>query len=178
MRLIDYVRWLFVLSAVVACAGGQKKIFISQPDMQHASNAAFEVKIRPLKLNNPYYVAFELILRNKSSKPLSIDWNKTRYVHNDVDQGRFAFEGISAEEVKSGISPEWVASGETLSKTIAPMKTIGFLRGNDVPGQGQSNFFAGILPDGRNSVALMITQGDRQWTETLTFRLVTQQLPK
>lgn len=177
MQMKIMMGWLWVVLIVVGCAGAPQKVYVSQPKVQVASNEAFEARITPLKLDNPFYVAFQLDIRNKTSKPLVIDWNKTRYLHNKKNLGRFAFKGIDPESIKSGIPDEVIGGGQMLSKRISPLKTLAFMRKRDVPKDGQSNFSPGILPNGLNSVSLLIRQADRKWRETLTVRLASKNTP-
>jgi len=171
MRMNFRLSWIWVVMLVVGCAGASQKVYDSQPKFRTASNEAFEARIMPLKLENPFYVAFQLDIRNKTSKPLVIDWNKTRYLNDKKNLGRFAFKGIDPETVKTGIPDEVIAGGQTLSKRISPLKTLSFMRRRDLPKEGQSNFTPGILPNGQNSVSLYIRQADRKWRETMTVRL-------
>jgi hypothetical protein len=176
MRKFYTLSLLLTVLILAGCAGtSPQKVYTSQPEVQKVSNAAFDAVIHPLKLGNPYYAAFQLEVKNRTRKPLSIDWNRTRYLFNHKDQGRFAFEGIDPESVKSGIPDELIPGGQTLNKNIFPFKTLGFMRGGDVPKPGQSNFFPGILPDGINSVSLVVVQGNREWKEKLSVRFSSKQ---
>jgi hypothetical protein len=171
------MNWLLALLLLAGCAGAPEKVFISRPEVQKVSNEAFDASIQPLKLDNPFYVAFQLEVRNKTPKPLSIDWNNTRYLHNNQDRGRFVFKGIDPESIKSGIPPETIPGGQKLSKRIHPLKTLGFMRRRDIPKPGQSNFFPGILPNGINSVVLVVNQAERQWKEKLTVHFTSKEIP-
>ena len=177
------MRMLFRISCVLAvflsfgCAGSLKKVYISRPEVQTVSNEAFDARIQPLKLNNPYYVGFQLEVIKKTAKSLSVDWNKTRYLHNGKDLGRFVFKGIDPESIKEGIPKEMIPGSQTLSKRIYPIKALGFMRRREVPKPGQSNFSPGILPNGNNSVSLVIGQGERSWEANLTVRFASKEVP-
>ena len=177
MQVLFRLSWLLAVLLVAGCAGTAKKVYVSQPEVQNVSNTAFDASIQPLKLDNPYYVAFQLKIQNKTAKPLTIDWNKTRYLYNTKDQGRFVFEGVEPESIKSGIPAENLPGGGKLSKPIYPIKTIAFMRKRDFPKKGESNFFPGILPNGVNSVVLVINQGERQWKEKLSVRFTSKEVP-
>lgn len=175
-RIILMALTTMVLIIAAGCAGPPKKVYFSRPEVQTAVNQAFTARIEPIKLNNPYYVGFQLMIENKSRAAVSIDWERTRYILNGKDHGRFAYKGIDPEAVKSGMPAESIAPGESLSKRIFPMKTIGFLRKRDVPKPGESNFFPGILNNGKHSVMLSVKQGNRELTETLTVQLGSKEL--
>lgn len=170
MRIRFTFFWLLMVLSLAACAGPRKTIYFSQPDVQKASQRAFDVHIQPLKRDNPFYVGFRLTITNKTSRPLIIDWEKTRYLFNGNDQGIFVYEGIDPESVKSGMPDETIPANSNFAKEISPLKTLGLMRGRDVPRTGQSNFFAGILPSGRNAVLLVLRQGEQEWRNTLAFQ--------
>jgi hypothetical protein len=179
MRKFYTLSLLLTVLILSGCAGtSPKKEYTSQPEVQKVSNGAFDAVIHPLKLGNPYYAAFQLEVKNKTRQSLSIDWNRTRYLNNHKDQGRFAFKGIDPESVKSGIPNELIPGGQTLKKNIFPLKTLGFMRGGDVPKSGESNFFPGILPDGINSVLLVVVQENREWKEILSIRFSSKQMAR
>lgn len=177
MRLILGCPLLLILVLLTGCAATPTKDHVSRPQVLKASNEVFDIQIRPIKLDNPFYVGFQLTIKNKSSNGLSIDWDETHYVHNGVDQGVFVFKGIDPKSVNSGIPKETIMAGDTLSRPIYPVKKLGFLRKRDRPKPGQSNFFPGILPNGENSALVAVEQGDRRWKELMTFRFFTRQIP-
>lgn len=176
MNFIFRCHWLLVLFLLSGCAGMPKTVYVSRPEVLKSSNDVFNIQINPIKLDNPFYVGFQLTIQNRSSKDLSIDWEKTRYVHNGARQGRFIFKGIEPESVKTGIPMETIRAGETLSKPIYPIKKLGFMRKKDLPKADEPNFFPGILPNGKNSTFLVVIQGDRSWRELLTFQFMTQKI--
>ena len=164
---------IYVISAVISmllmgCAPQKvPKAYYSQPEIQKASNSAFDVQIEPEKLDNPFYVAFMLTLRNKTTDALAINWDRTRYLHRGEDLGIFVFKGIDPESVKNGIPKEIVPVGKTLVKRISPYRLLAFrFRENVRP--GQSSFFPGILPGGSNTILLVVEQGDQVWRESLS----------
>jgi hypothetical protein len=172
---------IYIISAVISmllmgCAPQKvQKVYYSQPEIQKASNSAFDVQIEPEKLDNPFYVAFMLTLRNKTTDALAINWDRTRYLHRGEDLGIFVFKGIDPESVKKGIPKEIVPVGKTLVKHISPYRLLAFrFRENVRP--GQSSFFPGILPGGSNAVLLVVEQGDQVWRESLSVRIVTKEL--
>jgi hypothetical protein len=168
---------VLAMTLAIGCAGAPKKVYFSQPEVQVASNEVFTARIKPIKLDNPYYVGFELAIENKTTGAISIDWERTRYINNGKDQGRFAYKGIKAEEIKSAMPVESIPSSQILTKRIFPIKTIGFMRKRDVPKPGQSNFFPGILPNGMNSVVLVVRMAERQLREKLSMRFASKQIP-
>ena len=162
----------------LGCAHSTPVIYFSRPEVRKVSSEAFDAQIVALKLDNPFYVAFQLTVTNKSSQRLEIDWNKTRYLVGSNDYGLFVFQGIDPESVKSGIPKEPIPAGGTLSKQISPLKTLGFKSRHEVQKPGQSNFYPAILPNGINAVALVVVQGAREWKEVLTVQIGTREVQK
>ena len=177
MKLISGCCLMLILLLLTGCAATPNTDHASRPEVLKASNEVFDILIRPIKLDNPFFVGFQLTIKNKSSSGLSINWDETHYIHNGKDQGVFVFKGIDPESVAAGIPKETIMAGDMLSRPIYPMKKLGFLRKRDRPKPGQNNFFPGILPNGRNSALVVLEQGDRKWKELMTFRFLTRQIP-
>jgi hypothetical protein len=171
MKETGHTFWIVLLLIFVGCAHKAPVVYVSQPEISKESNEAFDVQIETLKLENPFYVAFQMTLTNKSEKPLEIDWERTRYIHEGKSYGRIIFPGVSPESVKSGIPREIIPAGQTLSKRLMPIKTLAFRGRSEKIREGQSNFYPGILPNGRNTVGLVVTQAKREWKVPLTVRI-------
>lgn len=177
MKLILGCILLPMLLLFTGCAATPTTDHVSRPEVLKASNEVFDIMIRPIKLENPFFVGFRLTIKNNSSISLSIIWDETHYVHNGKDQGVFVFKGIDPESVATGIPKETIMAGDTLTRTIYPIKKLGFFRKRDRPKPGQNNFFPGILPNGKNSAWVALEQEDRKWKELMTFRFLTRQIP-
>ncbi len=188
MRLIIIGHWLLIFLLISGCAGTHgvdkqkvvvptQKLYFSQPEVLKSTNNTFDINIKPIKVKKPYYIGFQLTVRNKTSNTLTIDWNRTRYIHNGVDQGKFFYKGIDPEDAKSGLPEEAIPGGALLSKPIYPLKTLNFSPEGDASKSGGGNFSPGILPDGTNAALLAIFQGDRQWRQAMTFKLATKESP-
>jgi hypothetical protein len=172
---------LFVLLLTAGCAGPLQsstpktgmpaEVYISQPEVMKASNDTFDVNIKPIKVKKPYYVGFQLTVRNKSSNVLFIDWNRTRFIHDGKEQGKFIFKKVHPGDGKKGFSMEPIPGGALLSKPIYPVKTVDFISKQNVSKQESLNFSPGILPVGINAAVLAIAQGERQWRQAMTFKL-------
>jgi hypothetical protein len=177
MRRLSAGPLLLILVLLGGCAAAPTIDHVSRPEVLETSNAVFEIQLKPIKLDNPFYVGFQLTIKNKSSGDLSIDWDETHYVHNGEDQGVFVFKGIDPKSVSSGIPKETIMAGDTLTRPIYPVKKLGFFRKRDRPKPGQNNFFPGILPNGENAALVAVEQGDRRWKELMSFRFLTRQTP-
>ena len=172
-----FLCWGVLVVLLLGCATQHpRKEYYSQPQIQRAANAIFDVRIEPVKQGNPFYVAFQLTLTNKSAQPIAIDWNRSRYFSDGQDLGVFVFKGIDPESVKDGIPEEIVAPGETLDKRISPYRTLAFRYGKDFVQADQHRIYAGILPDGDNTVLLSVEQGGHVYEERLTVQLLTRDM--
>lgn len=176
MKKAFRIQWILIGLLLAGCAHSPPVMYFSRPEVRRSSGEAFDAQIEALKLDNPFYVAFQLTVTNKSKAPIGIDWNQTRYLFGSKDYGLFVFKGIDPESVKTGIPVEMIPAGETLSKQISPLKTLGFKGEREVHKPGQSNFYPAILPIGLNSIALVIVQGTRKWKEVLTVQIGTRRI--
>ena len=89
---------------------------------------------------------------------------------------RFAIAGIDAESIRKGIPGELIPAGQSLSKRIMPLKTLAFSGRQETHRPGQSSFYPGILPNGLNPISLVVTQGVREWKETLSVQIGTRKV--
>jgi len=143
--------------------------WVSKPAIQMTDKDAFNVRLEPLARDKNYFVAFRLTVINKGVKPLAIDWNKTRYIFNDRNNGGFVFEGIDPQLMKNAALPvEIIPAGQTRSKEIMPYKLLA--RGpfrdknSDV---GWHGIIPGIMPAGQNGVMLVMRRGE----QTVRFKI-------
>lgn len=176
MNMVFRILLILVSLPLLSCAHSTPVMYFSRPEVCKTSGEAFDVQVEPIKLGNPFYVAFKLTVTNKTDGPIEINWNKTRYIHGTTDYGLFVFKGIDPESIKAGIPKETIPAGDTLSKQISPLKTLGFRSRREIPKPGQSNFYPAILPNGINSVALVVTQGDHEWKELLKVQIGTREI--
>jgi hypothetical protein len=165
---------LVFTAAVWACARPPLVTWDSIPEVQQVEGSTCNIQWQPLRGDAPYFQSFLLRIQNLGDQPLEVDWNQTRYLHGGEDLGVFVFEGIDPDRVQGAIPPDRIAAGETFAKTISPLKTVAFLPREQVPEPGRRGFMPGVLPAGENSIRLALQQGDRQWQQTLSVRLVTR----
>jgi hypothetical protein len=160
------------------CAPKKQYVFTSRPTAQNVSNAIFDARIEPIKDNNPYFVGFRLTVKNKTSEPLEINWNKTRYLHNATDQGELVYRGIKPETVKTGIPNDIIPAQGELMKHISPLVTVGFTPVRYSAGPGHPTFVPGALPRGKNSVMLTVEQSGRENQGIMTVQILAKEIKK
>ncbi|MFZ1202004.1 MAG: hypothetical protein WAO07_17680, partial [Desulfobacterales bacterium] len=144
------------------------RTWISSPEYQSADNAVFSTRLTPIKGGGQFIDAFRLEVKNKTQRPLEIDWDATRYLYDQMASGRFAFQGITAKNINDP-PPDTVLPGATLEKVIFPVSLIATRRG---PGYiGQAAFSAGPVPEGRNGILLVVRQNGKVLREELTVTI-------
>jgi hypothetical protein len=160
------------------CAPKKQFIYTSRPTAQSVSNAIFDARIEPVKDGNPYFVGFRLTVKNNTSGPLEINWDKTRYLHNGTDQGRLVFKGIKPESMKAGIPNAVIPAHGELLKQISPLVTVGFTPARYSAGPEHPTFVPGALPRGKNSVMLIMEQSGRESQDMITVRILAKEIEK
>lgn len=163
-----------LLLLLMGCASQKpQKVWKSLPVVQVSSLEIFDIQIKPLKLDNPFFVAFELTVQNKTSLPLEINWNKSRYYHRGQNKGLFVFKGIEPKAIKKRTIPnEIIPAGNRKTKRISPARTIAWLSREQIPKPGEGAFIPGMLPSGDNGVSLVLQQNDKEWRQTLTLKII------
>ena len=148
-----------------SCAHVQKT-WISDPVFQTVEKQSYEVRIEPLKGGNDFYVKFRLDVKNKTGQEIKIDWNKTKYLLNGKSYGAFVFKGINPDDIKSSSIPDDIVSAKSsFSKEISPFKMIA--RGK-IRDESENGIHAGILPNGKNGIHLVIKHKNEEIVERLS----------
>jgi len=152
-------------------------VWTSYPKVRTLENEHFIIQLRPLKQGENIYSSFQLDIRNRSRHELTIDWNKTRYIHNGNNGGPFVFQGIDPEDLKNGTIPaDSIRSGKSIVKQIGPAKFVAFnpyRKASSTPNEKRLSF--GLLPEGENSVALSVKVNGQWIHEVITVRLAASQ---
>lgn len=168
--------WLRLFASVLsglsigACAANP--VVVEQwadPFRQTLENASYRIVFEPLKKSGKTFRTFSLTLENKTSGDIEIDWNRTRYVHNQRHMGGFVFTGIDPAQTKAGTIPaDRVTAGETFQREIAPQRLIAFAPMRDkAVAAGKAGISAGPLPEGRSGIALSLRVDGKDVRENL-----------
>lgn len=151
----------------------------SRPQSAKVSTPDVVVEFRPIKMDKPFFVGFELAVHNLSASPLVIDWNQTRYIHNQKSAGLFVFEGIEPEALKNRSLPnETIPAGGRMAKRISPARTIAWNKFSSNTQISQPAFEPGILPNGHNGASLFLIQKERQWRQPVAVEIVEARSPE
>jgi hypothetical protein len=103
-----------------------------EPSSQQTENEYFSVTISPgdYSLNSDSFRAFNLIIKNKTSEDIEIDWNRTLYIENEQTNGGFMFEGILYKDRNNPKQADIIFAGADFKKTIWPNNLVSFYGGN------------------------------------------------
>ena len=159
MRIVLGVMIGIALVIGQGCAPA-KKVWVSNPMVQSTHNPYYNARIEPLTRDHDFFVSFRLTVNNKTDKNLTIDWNKTRYIHNGRTRDGFVFKGIKPEDVKNSTIPsDTILAGGFFLKEIMPYKLLARAPMRDRgKGMNESGIQPGILPNGENGILLVVRQ--------------------
>jgi len=160
------------LTMITGCAPA--KVWISSPEIQTAGNLYYEARLEPVTGKYSFFISFHLTVTNKSSKNLKINWNKTHYIHNGRRYGVFVFRGIKPEDIKNLTIPhDIIPAGETFSKVISPYKLLARAPIRDSSkNKAESSIMAGIIPNGKNGILLIVSQNGKEVVEQMSVSIV------
>ena len=172
MRIVLVVMIGIALIVGPGCAPA-KKVWLSKPMFQSAHNAYYNARIEPLTRDHDFFVTFRLTVSNTTDKNIEIDWNKTRYIHDDRNLGGFVFKYIKPEDVKNSTIPsDTILAGGFFSREIMPYKLLGRAPIRDRSnGVYESGIQPGILPNGENGILLVVRQDGKEIVEKITLNI-------
>jgi len=157
--IVRLTQWIMVILMLAGfgCATVVYE-YASSPVSQTIETPIFSVSFTPKKEGVRYFSSFMLEIENKSDVPIEIDWNKTRYIHDEKNRGGFVFEGIEPTEVKEKSIPNGVILPKArFSKQIFPQVNIAMSERKDYSaGKDKPGLYGGKLPPGENSIFLAI----------------------
>ena len=162
---------LFTIAGlIIGCA--TVKTWSSSPSVQTARNDAFEASFEPLlKEGQKFYDRFQFRLKNRTDRPLIIDWQNSRYLQGGRENGRFIFKGVTAENINN-LPPDTVAPGAEFTRIIAPERLIGYERIKSRTLQpGESGFSAGLIPAGEHGILLIVKQDQKAISEKILLKI-------
>lgn len=179
----NFTMFLSLLSMIIVlgCAAGT--VYESQPEVRTVEGSTFVARLEPFKdlepafdefrkYQEPIFNAFRLAVENRSTLPLVVDWERSRYLHAGRPQGRFMFQGVNAENLHAPPS-DTILPGETLSKVIWPVGLIAYAPYvSPSVRPGQSGFARGPLPQGENGIELVLVQEGKMLRQRLLVMIV------
>jgi hypothetical protein len=166
-------RGLLVLTLLAACAPAKgARDWASIPPVRSEENRSLDVRLEPLKNDKRFFVSFRLDIRNKTDRELTIDWNKTRYLHNGKSNGVFVFRGIDPASIKKVIPPDTIAPGTTFSREIFPANLVAFIpMREEVLDRKGEGLFPGPIPAGENGIRLVVKENGKETVRKLTVEI-------
>lgn len=104
-----------------------------------------------------------LTVKNKSSKAIEVNWNKTIFLANGQSSGGFIFDGVYLSDVNAPKAPDVVLSKGELKKMVWPAKLAKYTSGKyggwshrDIP-MGSVGIYLTITADGKDYSQVMTT---------------------
>ncbi len=169
--------WSLLLAGVAlltACAQPRAvREWTSIPLARTEETPACDVRLEPIKKGRQFFAVFRLTVRNKSPRTLILDWNRTRYLHNGLENGPFAFAGIDPATIRDASIPaESISPGSTLDKEIFPANLIAYtpMREELLNGKGRG-LFPGPLPEGNNGIRLIIQENGHSMVQDVVVEI-------
>jgi hypothetical protein len=159
-----------IIVFLVLLSGCVTKTWVSTPAMQTAGNEYFDARFEPIKHNEKFFDAFRLVVTNKTSKDLVINWKRTEYLYNDRKSGLFTFKGLIPESIHNP-PPDVVAAGQTFSKEIWPIKLMTWAPIRERIEAEERGFGRGIIPEGKNGISLVILVDGKEITKTIAIAI-------
>lgn len=168
MRLLLRVLLIFVILISFGCTT-TKSIHISTPKKKMVETDVFTANIEPQKNDIEYFSTFMLTIVNKSDHKIELNWNESYYLHNKKNKSALVFRGIEPSMVKEKTVPnETIDANSRFTKKISPLSKIAYEKIRDnvtVDGKG---LYAGILPEGLNTIVLVINDNGKDTKKALS----------
>jgi hypothetical protein len=165
---------MLAILVLTACAAPSPKWTV-QPEVRSVRQAQFEAQLHPVNSRGDSgpVIAFDLIVVNLGPKALALDWNRSRYLHNDKPHGPLVFAGVDPQALRESRLPsESLQPGQELRRQIAPLRFLAKapINDRDAPA-GQSRISGGPLPDGKSTVRMVLMLDGEERVQDLTLRI-------
>ena len=169
MKKLIFLLVMIPLLMLAGCTAATYE-YTSTPVAGNVSTQAFEAAFTPEKTGRDYFNRFRVDIKNVSDSPLEIDWNKTAYLLNGKNRGRFVWDGIEPATVKEGKIPfDVVAPGQSFSRVIVPLSKLAIAQRKDHrAGKDKAGLYGGILPSGENGILLAVKNGGKTVVKKMT----------
>jgi hypothetical protein len=150
------------LAAAILAAGcaTTRTVVKAEPTVMQASNEYFDTTAMP-RCGSYGCEGFTLQIKNKTSRDLEVNWNKTLYIARGQTSGGFMFEGVVYKDRSNPKSPDVVFGNGTFSKSIWPNNLVEFSSGK-YGGWRNEN-----MPSGENGIYLTVNIDGKEITQKL-----------
>lgn len=126
-------------------------VSISDPKYQFIDNDLYYVSITPIR-SRDYHYAFRLIVKNKTSEELEIDWDKTFYLNDEEPVSSFMFDGIAYNDRGLSIPREKIKANDIFIRTIWPNALV----------DRKKDWFHQPLEEGRHGIEITLIVNKKQ----------------
>ena len=155
--------WLFLPIFLYGCASNKSNVPIKQSQKPSEIIWAYEglrsgadtkdylITITPSGLHA--YNGFSLSVKNRSTKNIEVNWNKSLYVANGITSGGFMFDGVVYKDRNNPKQSDIVFPGIEFKKVIYPNSLVNFSLGNwrhPLMNEGEHGAFVTLTVDGKD----------------------------
>ena len=170
------ILWGLILTALIMSGCAKEQIYGSNPAMQTVGTSMFEAKLEPLRAEGyNYFNRFRFEFTNKSDKDLVVSWSKSFYLQNGKRYGRFGWQGLTFEQLRSLQDEPDIATapGRTETLVIFPLQLIGWKEEGvrmkaSTPEAGFTN---GVIPAGENGISLAVIVNGKLVRENILVKI-------
>jgi len=129
------------------------------------SNQYFRAWIKPASYDNVKegYRAFLLTVQNKTDDVIVLDWNESRFIENDRENGGFIFSGVLYSMKDDPKAPDLITANSKFTKYLLPLAYL-----ENVDGSWQHM----PMKQGVNGMLLAVRFGDKLVKEKMTVTLI------
>src|SRR3990172_8338365 len=151
---------LVLLVAAYGCASRYTWETETDQFWHEVTNEYFSAAISLIEADGGYQ-GFRLVMTNKASHEIEIDWNATQFMRNRTAHGGFMFEGIGYEDRNNPKPPDMLSPGATLRKSLYPAGLVKY----------SGTWRHELLPDGANGISLVVKAGQKEIRQERTFKM-------
>ena len=128
------------------------------------SNRYFKAWIKPAGYDNVRegYRAFLLTVQNKTDDVIVLDWNVSRFINNDRENGGFIFAGVLYSMKDDPKAPDLITANSKFNKVLLPLAHL------ESTNQGWQHM---TMKQGRNGMLLAVIIGDKLIKEKIMVNL-------
>jgi len=169
LRIVHTTAICLVLLFITGCVASKTYFHKSSPSIKMSETDFFNMRVELIKKNN-FFSIFRVTIENKSDAEIGIDWNKSLYFHNNKNKGKFVFKDIEPSQVKEGTVPNSIIPPKSnFTLDIAPLSKIALAGRKEKIISKDSGLYAGMFPEGKNSVQLILTTKSQVFKKTVSF---------
>jgi len=164
---------IVMIFMIFACAPRAGIISKSDPEIVSLNRDGYTISVEAIKKDFIHYNMFRVVITNTGDLPLSIDWNKSRWLINGKNGGKFIFKGIDPGAIKEDkVKDTLVTPGQAAKVEIAPFRLIAWEPLRYKTNSNGETISAGMLPKGNHGIYLVLKQNEKVFKEKLEISIL------